>query len=433
MAPFTLRTMASFFSRNWASRSRMVSRIPPASPAATMFTYRSVNALGCLRRASASVWPLSTSYTTWRVMITTSRVLTPPPNLKLILSFLGAGRTCTTTMRFLRRWATTSSRDGRSTSPCCSSPFNVRAVYWKTGMAHSPPRLATRGNLGLTGLLPGLRQRFPLVQRRLADHPQELVGIGGHPQTLVLPDLAVHVQLVQRVGEGLHPVLLARLHRRLDLVHLVVADERPDRRRAHHDLRRHHAAPSLELLEQGLSDHALQHERELGADLGLLVRREDVDDAVDRLRRGVGVQGRERQVTGLGDGERRLRRFEIAHFADQHHVGVLPQGVLEGGREAVGVGSDFALVDDAALVSVDELDRVLHRNDVPLQLLVDLVDHRGEGRAFARPRRARHEHEAARPLRQLRHDPGQAEVVEGAHVEGNLADHERDAAALLEA
>ena len=38
MAPFTLRMMASFFSRNCASRCRMVSRIPPASPAATMFT-----------------------------------------------------------------------------------------------------------------------------------------------------------------------------------------------------------------------------------------------------------------------------------------------------------------------------------------------------------------------------------------------------------
>ena len=38
IAPFTFRMMASFFSRNWARRCRMVSRIPPASPAATMFT-----------------------------------------------------------------------------------------------------------------------------------------------------------------------------------------------------------------------------------------------------------------------------------------------------------------------------------------------------------------------------------------------------------
>ena len=55
MAPFTFRTRASFFSMNVARRMRMVSRIPPASPAATMFTYRSLNALGCLARASATV------------------------------------------------------------------------------------------------------------------------------------------------------------------------------------------------------------------------------------------------------------------------------------------------------------------------------------------------------------------------------------------
>ena len=38
MAPFTFRIRASLFSRKVASRSRMVSRMPPASPAATMLT-----------------------------------------------------------------------------------------------------------------------------------------------------------------------------------------------------------------------------------------------------------------------------------------------------------------------------------------------------------------------------------------------------------
>ena len=61
MAPFTFRTSASFFSRKVARRSRIVSRIPPASPAATMFTYRLENAFGCLEKASASVLPHSTS------------------------------------------------------------------------------------------------------------------------------------------------------------------------------------------------------------------------------------------------------------------------------------------------------------------------------------------------------------------------------------
>src|SRR5207248_986175 len=83
-----------------------------------------------------------------------------------------------------------------------------------------------------------------------------------------------------------------------------------------------------------------------GADLGLLVRREDVDDAVDALRRGVGVQGREGEVSGLGDGERGGRCLEVAHLAHQHDVRVLPQGVLQGRVEAVGVGAHLALVDD---------------------------------------------------------------------------------------
>ena len=88
-----------------------------------------------------------------------------------------------------------------------------------------------------------------------------------------------------------------------------------------------------------------------------------------------------RQVTGLGDRQRRGDRLQVAHFADQDDVGVFTQRVLERGREALGVGADLALVDDAALVAVDELDRVFHRDDVTLPLLVDLVDHRGERRA----------------------------------------------------
>jgi hypothetical protein len=68
IAPLIFRTSASFFSRKVARRRRMVSRIPPASPAATMFTYRSVNTLGCWRIASASVCPAWMSLSTWVMM-----------------------------------------------------------------------------------------------------------------------------------------------------------------------------------------------------------------------------------------------------------------------------------------------------------------------------------------------------------------------------
>ena len=69
----------------------------------------------------------------------------------------------------------------------------------------------------------------------------------------------------------------------------------------------------------------------------------------------------------------------------------------------------------------------------PLPLLVDLVDHRGERRRLAGARRARDEHEAARPLGHLPDDVGQPEVLERLDREGDLPDDHRDAAALLEA
>ena len=119
---------------------------------------------------------------------------------------------------------------------------------------------------------------------------------------------------------------------------------------------------------------ALEHEGQLGPDLLLLVGREDVDDTVDRLRGRVGVQRGQGQVAGLGDGEAGRDGLQVAQFADQDHVGVLAEGILERVGEALGVGPDFALVDDAGLVPVDELDRVFHRDDVTLPLLVDLVD-----------------------------------------------------------
>src|SRR5947199_6554449 len=364
--------MESFFSRNVARRSRMVSRMPPASPAATMLTYRSLNALGCLRSASARVWPLSTSYTTcrvtsarilfsvccasmsrawtsgrpaliivanWRVNTTTSRVLRPPPNLKLSLNSLGAARTCTTTMRFFRRCAMTSSRVGRSILSLTRSPLSVRAVYWKSGMAHSlRAPLAARRYLGSAGGGLAGRDRLPVVERRLADHPQELVRRRGHPEAFVLGDLTAHVQLVERIVQRLHPVLLARLHHGRDLLDLLVPNERPYRGGHDEDLARHHAAAALGLLQQRLGDDTLEHERQLGAHLRLLVRREHVDDAVDALHRRIGVQRGEREMPRLGNRQRGGDGLEVAHLADQHDVGGLPQRVFERSGEAVGVG-----------------------------------------------------------------------------------------------
>src|SRR5437879_5961203 len=219
-----------------------------------------------MSRAWTSGRPALIIVANWRVNTTTSRVLTPPPNLKLSLNSLGAARTCTTTMRFFRRCAMTSSRVGRSILSLTRSPLSVRAVYWKSGMAHSlRAPLAARRYLGSAGggLAAG-RDRLPVVERRLADHPQELVRRRGHPEAFVLGDLAAHVQLVERIVQRLHPVLLARLHHGRDLLDLLVPNQRPHRGGHDEDLARHHAAAALGLLQQRLGDDTLEHERQLG-------------------------------------------------------------------------------------------------------------------------------------------------------------------------
>ena len=120
------------------------------------------------------------------------------------------------------------------------------------------------------------------------------------------------------------------------------------------------------------------------------------------LRRVLRVQRGEDEVAGLGRGQRRADRLHVAHLADEDHVGVLAQRGLEGEREGRRVGAQLALVDDAALVRVQELDRVLDGEDVLVARLVDLVDHRGERRRLAGAGRARDEHDAARLLGELR-------------------------------
>jgi hypothetical protein len=128
-----------------------------------------------------------------------------------------------------------------------------------------------------------------------------------------------------------------------------------------------------------------------------------------------------------------LNRLKVAHFADQHDIGILPQGVFQRGGEALRVAADFSLIDDAVLVLVNELDRVLDRDHVPLQLLVDLVEHRGERGRLARAGGAGHEDESSWFVGQIGDDFGEVEVLERLDVERNLPDDHRDAAALLEA
>ncbi len=130
------------------------------------------------------------------------------------------------------------------------------------------------------------------------------------------------------------------------------------------------------------------------------------------LGRALGVQRPEDEVTGLGGGQRGRDRLEVSHLAEEDHVGVLPEGSAERVGEAGCVLADLALVDDAALVIVQELDRILDRDDVIRAAAVDLVDDRRERRRLTGAGRPGDEDETAGILGQLVKARGQAELLE---------------------
>jgi hypothetical protein len=90
------------------------------------------------------------------------------------------------------------------------------------------------------------------------------------------------------------------------------------------------------------------------------------------------VQRGERQVARFSDSQCRFNRFEVAHFADQHDVRILTQSGSQRGGKSVSVGVDFALVDQTALVVVQETRSVFDRQNVFVTIAIDLVDHRRE-------------------------------------------------------
>jgi hypothetical protein len=214
-------------------------------------------------------------------------------------------------------------------------------------------------------------------------------------------------------------------------VRLALADEVADRRRGEQHLAGGDAAGAVGGRQQLLRDDALQRHRELDAHLLLLGRRKDVDDAVDGLRRVLRVQRGEDEVAGLGRGQRRVDRLQVAHLADEDDVGILTQRGLQAGGEGLRVRADLALVDDALLVAVEELDRVLDGHDVLFARRVDLVDDGRQRGRLARAGRAGDEDEAARLLGEVVDDRRQPELLDGLDAERDEAERRADRRALV--
>src|SRR5215472_5572156 len=237
---------------------------------------------------------------------------------------------------------------------------------------------------------------------------------------LFLADLAPGDELGQALIERLHALRAAGLDGRVHLRDLALADQVTDRRRADHDLVRGDA-PAAVLLQQRLRDDGAQRFRQHRAHHVLLLAGEDVDDAVDGLGGRAGMERAEHQVTGLGGRERQADGLEIAHFADQDDVGVLAQRRAQRLAEAERVAMHLALIDQAALGFVHELDRVLDGDDVIGTVVVAVVHHAGERGRLAGAGRTGDQHQPARQHAQVAEDLGSRQLVQALNSGGNVA------------
>jgi hypothetical protein len=88
------------------------------------------------------------------------------------------------------------------------------------------------------------------------------------------------------------------------------------------------------------------------------------------------------------------------------------------------------LVDDRQPILVHDLDGVLDGHDVRPPCLVDVSDHRGDGRGLTGPGRSGHEHQTAGRLREIPDDGGQTELFERRAVGADAPDRQRNLAPL---
>src|SRR4051812_38146530 len=92
--------------------------------------------------------------------------------------------------------------------------------------------------------------------------------------------------------------------------------------------------------------------------------------------------------------------------------------------------ADLTLIHEAFLVLVNELDRILDRDDVIGPRAVDVVDHRRQGRRLARTRRSGHEDEAFLESAHLEDRWRELQLLDRANARRNLAEDGAHPAAI---
>ena len=245
-------------------------------------------------------------------------------------------------------------------------------------------------------------------------------------------DLLERQRLEQRLVEELHAQILSGLDLVRDLVRLVGLDELRDGARHDERFANRLAAALVARLHQDLRDDGEQRLRQEALRLFALFDGQRVDDAIDRLGGGGGVQRAEHEMAGFRGGHRHRDRLRVAQLAHEDDVGIFAHRRAHAFGERRDVRPELALDDLRELAAVDELDRIFERDDVESSRGVEVIDHRRERRRLAGAGRAGHEHHALMVIAELLDDRRQRELVEARDVGRDRAERRADAGLLAE-
>ncbi len=144
------------------------------------------------------------------------------------------------------------------------------------------------------------------------------------------------------------------------------------------------------------------------------------------------MQGRQRQVAGVGQLHGGVHGGALTHLADQDHIWRFTQGALQGAVDRQGVLAQLALVDDGALVGVHKLNRIFDRENMTRGVLVAMIDHARLGGGFAGAGGADHQHHAALEHDQVFQHFWRAEQIQNRRIRLHKTQHHGDAVALHE-
>jgi hypothetical protein len=148
-------------------------------------------------------------------------------------------------------------------------------------------------------------------------------------QGIIQSDQPPLVEGEEGLVHGLHPELrLADLHLGVNLVDLILADKVAYGGIRDHDFNRQASSWFPGLRKELLSEHPLQDKGELGPDLGLLMRWEDIDDPIDGLYTGIRMQGCKGEMAGFSDDQCGFDGLQVPHLANEDDIRILPQDVF---------------------------------------------------------------------------------------------------------